>query len=44
MGSVNAQKKLITACIMKDYAIPIFFWVKTKMNDYKIVRIDQSVW
>ena len=37
------NKKLITAYVIKDYAIPIFFLVKAMMNAYKIVGIDQSV-
>ena len=47
MGSVNAPKKtkkLITAYIIKDYPISIFFRVKTMMNAYEIARIGQSVW
>ena len=44
MESVNAPKKLITAYIMKDYAMTIFFRVKTMLNADKIVKLGQSVW
>ena len=44
-GSANEpKKKLITAYIMKDCAMAIFFWIKTMMNVNKIVRLAQSVW
>ena len=43
-GVSECTKKLITVYIMKDYAMPISFWVKTNMNVDKIVRLSQSVW
>ena len=44
MGSGNAPKNYITAYIIKDCAMAIFFQVRTMMNADKIVKLSQSIW
>ena len=43
-GVSECTKKLITAYIMKDCAMAIFFWVNTMMNADKTMKVGQSVW